>query len=189
MRNSTKIFTPLHRGLHWGTALLMTVLFITGFLRMNWMGKRTILAAIDKNMQDVELTKEQTIGTVKSIMHPMWQWHEYAAYIFFFILFVRIVYMLIKGIRFPNPFSPKITIKERLQGITYLLFYLFVVVSSITGAYLKWWEGDLKDTMETIHKWAIYWFPIFIILHFGGIWFAEKYEKKGITSKMIGGEN
>ena len=189
MRNSTKIFTPLHRGLHWTIALLMTVLFITGFLRMNWMGKRTILAAIDKNMQGVELTKEQTIGTVKSILNPMWQWHEYAAFIFFVIIVVRIIYMLVKGIRFPNPFSANTSANEKFQGFIYLLFYLFVIVSSITGAYLKWWDGDLKDAMETIHKWAIYWFPIFIILHFGGIWLAEKVAQKGIASKMIGGDD
>ena len=64
-----------------------------------------------------------------------------------------------------------------------------MIVSSITGAYLKWWDGDLKDAMETIHKWAIYWFPIFIILHFGGIWLAEKVAQKGIASKMIGGDD
>jgi cytochrome b561 len=152
MRNSTKIFTPLHRGLHWGTALLMTVLFITGFLRINWMGKKAILGAIEKNMQGIDLTNEQTIVTVKSILDPMWQWHVYAAYVFFVIIAVRIIYMLVKGIRFPNPFSANTSAKEKFQGFIYLLFYLFVIVSSITGAYLKWWNGDLKDTMETIHN-------------------------------------
>src|SRR5690606_6430749 len=117
MRNSTKIFTLLHRGLHWGTALLMTVLFITGFLRINLMGKKAILGAIEKNMQGIDLTNEQTIVTVKSILDPMWQWHVYAAYVFFVIIAVRIIYMLVKGIRFPNPFSANTSAKEKFQGL------------------------------------------------------------------------
>lgn len=125
MRNSTKIFTPLHRGLHWGTALLMKVLFITGFLRINWMGKKAILGAIEKNMQGIDLTNEQTIVTVKSILDPMWQWHEYAAYVFFVIIAVRIIYMLVKGIRFPNPFSAKYISKRKISGI-YLSAILLV---------------------------------------------------------------
>ncbi|HBR12698.1 MAG TPA: cytochrome B [Chryseobacterium sp.] len=189
MKNSNKTYTPLHRGLHWLIALLMAILFITGFLRMYWMGKTAILQAIEKNMRGVELTKDQTMGTVKSILHPMWQWHEYAAYVFFFVLAVRIIYMLVKGIRFPNPFSRNRTAKERLQGMTYLIFYIFVMISSVTGAYLKWGDEQWKDPMETVHKWAIYWFPVFMVLHFGGIWLAEKNEQKGITSKMISGED
>lgn len=190
MKNSNeKIYTPLHRVLHWMMALLMSILFITGFLRMFWMGKSAIIGAIETNMKGVVLTKDQTIGTVKTIMQPMWQWHEYAAYLIFFVLAARIIYMLVRGIRFPNPFSPKRSAKERFQGMIYLIFYLFVIVSSITGAYLKWGNGSLKDSMSAVHKWAIYWFPVFIVLHFGGIWLAEKHEQKSIASKMIGGDN
>lgn len=189
MNYKSKKFTSLHRFLHWSTALLMTVLFITGFLRMKWMGKRSIKAAIEQNMLNANYTEDEAIAVAKTILKPMWQWHEYAAYIIFLILAIRTVYMLIKGMRFPNPFSLKCTLKERFQGIIYLLFYLFVIVSSITGAYLKWWKGDLKEPLEAIHKWGIYWFPIFIAIHFVGIWLAEKFEQKGITSKMIGGDN
>ncbi|MFA5573939.1 MAG: cytochrome b/b6 domain-containing protein [Brumimicrobium sp.] len=42
--------------------------------------------------------------------------------------------------------------------------------------------------METVHKWGIYWFPIFIVLHLLGALLAEFSTKKGITSKMIGGD-
>lgn len=188
MKNVNKIFTPLHRGLHWVMAILMTILFITGFLRMYWMGKTAILTAMATNMQGVALTNKQTIGTIKSIINPMWEWHKYAAYILFFVLTARIFYMFIKGIRFPNPFSFQIDIKERLQGTTYIFFYLFVLANTITGIYLKWGNGNLKESMEAIHKWAVYWFPVFIVLHFGGIWLAEKSNKKGIASKMIGGD-
>ncbi|SKC11195.1 Cytochrome b/b6/petB [Sphingobacterium nematocida] len=96
--------------------------------------------------------------------------------------------MLLKGTRFPNPFIGKQSIKERLQGMTYILFYLFVAIAAITGFYLKWGDGDLKEPMETVHKLAIYWFPIFILVYIAGIVIAELTGKKGITSKMIGGD-
>lgn len=44
-------FTATHRILHWSVALLMSVLFITGFLRMYWMSKKTIINTVQTGMQ------------------------------------------------------------------------------------------------------------------------------------------
>jgi cytochrome b561 len=188
MKITNKKYSPLHRGLHWSLAILMSILYITGFLRMYWMGKKAVIAAIEKNMVGVEFTTQQAKQTAKTILKPMWEWHEYAAYALFVVLAIRIIYMLVKGIRFPHPLKSQATLKERLQGSIYVLFYLFVLLSALTGAYLKWFEGDLKEPLEAIHKWAVYWFPIFILLHFGGIWLVERSYQNGITSKMIGGD-
>ncbi|MFA9192168.1 cytochrome b/b6 domain-containing protein [Flavobacterium sp. FZUC8N2.13] len=125
---------------------------------------------------------------VNDILNPMWQWHEYASYVIIFIFLMRIAYMLMKGVRFPNPFIGTQSIKERLQGMTYILFYVFAIIAGITGFYLKWGNGEWKEPMETVHKLAIYWFPIFILVHITGIVIAELTGKKGITSKMIGGD-
>lgn len=182
-----KEFTVTHRILHWSLGLPMTVLFISGFLRMQWMGRKPIVAVIEQDAPGI-MTKEQTMAIANDILNPMWQWHEYAAYIIVFFFLMRIAYMLLKGTRFPNPFIGKQSIKERLQGMTYILFYLFVAIAAITGFYLKWGDGDLKEPMETVHKLAIYWFPIFILVHIAGIVIAELTGKKGITSKMIGGD-
>ena len=96
--------------------------------------------------------------------------------------------MFVKEIRFPNPFSKNLVLKERLQGLTYIYFYVFVLISSITGVFI---QNNLfstyKNQIEMVHKWGIYWFPIFILLHLVGIVIAESSNKKGITSKMIGG--
>ncbi len=96
--------------------------------------------------------------------------------------------MLVKGIKFPDPLKKSQSVKERMQGFIYVIFYLFIAVSIVTGFYLKWVDGQWKEPMEAVHKWAIYWFPIFILLHFGGIVIGELTNKKGIVSKMIGGE-
>lgn len=186
--NSSNSFTVTHRILHWTIALLMFVLFITGFLRMYWMSKKTIIGAVEQNLPDITLTKEQIMGIAKGIIKPMWEWHEYAAYVLAFAFAIRIVYMIWKKIKFPNPFNNNNPSKERLQGVTYFVFYLFIFISIVTGFYLEWGSDSLKEPMEEIHKWAIYWFPIFFIMHIVGIGIGELTDKKGVVSKMIGGD-
>ncbi|MEZ4890895.1 MAG: cytochrome b/b6 domain-containing protein [Crocinitomicaceae bacterium] len=63
----------------------------------------------------------------------MWQWHEVMANVMLFLFLARIIYMLASGIRFPNPFKKSISIKERLQGLVYIYFYVFVFISIVTG--------------------------------------------------------
>lgn len=181
-------FTKTHRLLHWLAAMAMGVLFITGFLRMTWMAKKTVVKTMETQLPQANLQKEEMVGVAKSLLKPMWEYHEIAAYIMLGLLAARIVYMLVKGIRFPNPLASQVSIKERLQGVIYLLFYIFVSMATITGFYLMWGDGTYKEPMEAIHKWGLYWFPIFIFLHIVGIVIGELTDKKGIVSKMIGGE-
>ena len=97
--------------------------------------------------------------------------------------------MLVEGIRFPNPFSKSLAVKERFQGFIYIYFYVFVLISAVTGNFIKYEIlSNYKDVIENTHKWGLYWFPIFIVLHLLGIVIAELTTKKGITSKMIGGD-
>ncbi len=182
-----KKFTGLHRLLHWLMALAMPVLFITGFLRMFWMNKNNMVAIIES--KTAAIPKEKMNDIAKTIREPMWQWHEIFAYVMVISFLTRIIYMIVKGIRFPNPFKANISLSERFQGFTYVYFYVFVFISAFTGASLK--QGffpDWTDGLETIHKWGLYWFPIFIVLHLAGIVIAEHSHKKGISSKMIGGD-
>lgn len=119
----------------------------------------------------------------------MWQWHKIFAYVMLFAFLMRIIYMLTKGIRFPNPFKLNQPLKERFQGLTYVYFYVFVLISAVTGICLEnTFFPEWKKTIEAVHKWGIYWFPIFIFFHIVGIMIAEFTNKKGITSKMIGGD-
>ena len=135
------------------------------------------------------IPKEQMTDIAVSIREPMWQWHEVFANVMILAFIARIIYMLAKGIRFPNPFKSNQPLKERLQGFTYVYFYLFVFISAVTGICIeKELFSAYLDNIEVVHKWGIYWFPIFIVLHLIGIVAAELTNKKGITSKMIGGD-
>jgi Ni,Fe-hydrogenase I cytochrome b subunit len=81
-----KKFTAKHRILHWIIAISMLVLLATGFLRMYWMGRKTITAAINKELttKNLQLPEESIRAIAKSIINPMFEWHVYFAYILVF---------------------------------------------------------------------------------------------------------
>ncbi|MCO5231706.1 MAG: cytochrome b/b6 domain-containing protein [Chitinophagales bacterium] len=185
--NTENKFTLLHRLLHWIMVVSMSVLFITGFLRMYWMGKQAVLDVLSS--QNLGLTSDQAKDVYKALREPMWQWHEVFANVMILAFLARMIYMLSKGIRFPNPFKKGMPIKYYLQGFTYIYFYTFVLISAVTGICIeKGFFIQWEDTIEAVHKWGIYWFPIFVGLHIVGVVLAELSDKKGITSKMIGGD-
>lgn len=182
-------FTRFHRLLHWLMALALPILFITGFLRLYWMNKHHIVSVIESKIPASTLSTEQMADIAKTIRAPMWEWHIVFAHIMIFSFVARIIYMIVKGIRFPNPFKRNIPLKERFQGFTYIYFYVFVLVSAVTGISIeKGFFPQWKEGIETVHKLGVYWFPIFILLHLVGIVIAEYSNKKGIVSKMIGGD-
>lgn len=188
MARSPGKFTFLHRLLHWVMVIAMSVLFITGFLRMFWMNKHHVKDIIASKAAD-SLTPEVMTDMATAIRAPMWEWHVVFAHVMIFAFLARIIYMLAKGIRFPRPFGNGIALKERFQGLTYVYFYAFVLMSAVTGACLyhsifpEWKKG-----IEAVHKWGIWWFPVFIVLHAVGVLMAEHSAKRGITSRMIGGD-
>lgn len=187
-----KKYTILHRLLHWVFAIVILILFTTGFLRIFWMSKTVISDAVNKNLEikNLNLDKQSLRTIVHSVQDPMFEWHVYAAYIITFAFVVRIIYMIAKGIKFPNPFSKTNSGKEKFQGFIYLGFYVLIAVQIATGGILKFEIGSesLADLAETVHKLAVYWTPIFILLHLAGIAISENTNRKGITSKMIGGD-
>lgn len=180
-------YTILHRVLHWVMAFTMPIMFITGFLRMEWISKKAVNNAISS--QGIEMTKDQTREVFWSILSPAWDLHEVFAKVVIIAFIIRIIYMIVKGVRFPNPFKSDTTLKLRMQGLTYVYFYIFIFIQAFTGiclqnGFLESWE----EGIETTHKIGIYLFPIFIVLHFGGILIAELTDQKGIASEMIGGD-
>jgi cytochrome b561 len=188
-----KKYTVLHRLLHWILATVILVLFTTGFLRLYWMSKKTVAAAVSKELetQNIRLDKTSLRSIGNELLEPMFQWHVYAAYVITFAFIARVIYMIAKGIKFPNPLLKTTANKDKFQGFMYLLFYILIAVQIFTGGILKFEIGSesFSETAEKIHKFAVYWTPVFILLHFAGIAIAENTNRKGITSKMIGGDS
>lgn len=184
-----KNFTVLHRLLHWILAISILATFVTGFLRIYWMGDDAIsTAASNHNI----IISEKNLGTITHFFQePMFQWHVYFAYVITFVFIGRIIYMIVKGIKFPNPFSKTTVNKDKFQGLVYIAFYVLIASQIITGAIIKYDFGSdyFIETSVTIHKFAVYWTPIYILLHFAGIAISENTTKKGLASKMIGGDS
>ncbi|WP_257468028.1 MULTISPECIES: cytochrome b/b6 domain-containing protein [Empedobacter] len=64
-----------------------------------------------------------------------------------------------------------------------------MLINIVTGFYLMWGNGTYKDPMEELHKTAIYWFPIFFLIHLIGVIIDEVNKNSGIVSKMINGKD
>ncbi len=182
-------FSRLHRFLHWSIAVVMTFLFVTGFIRQTWMGKAHVAAIIQSKIPDID--PEFAVALAKSIQAPMFEWHVYAAYLMVFLFLIRILSFWIEGRRFSCPLNRTASLRDRFEGLIYVLFYTLIFVNITTGFYHLWGNVSFYRKLSgTIHKWPLYWFPVFILIHFAGVYLAERHsEKKGITSKLIGGDN
>lgn len=158
---------------------------------MFWMSRNTISAAVSAELtsQNINLADTSLRTIAKSIINPMFDWHINFAYVLVFAYLLRIVYMLMKGVRYPNPFSSLSTGKEKFQGFMYSVFYILLAVQILTGVALMYELGGevVMERAEEVHKFAVYWLPAFVMVHFSGIVIAETTNKKGIASRMIGG--
>lgn len=179
-------YTLLDRVLHWALAFGILFILITVFLRLNWMEKNHVAGIlIDKlSALDIDISKDQAIKIAKQIRKPMFDWHITIGYVVTGIFVLRMMFH-IKNKRSFNP----TTTREKFQLWVYRIFYVLLAGTLITGLIIELGPKSLKKSIETIHKLTLYYMVAFLILHFGGILLAELGSKKGIVSKMIGGDN
>ena len=71
--------------------------------------------------------------------------------------------------------------------MTYVIFYVCVIVSLVTGLIIELGPKELKKPMEEIHVLGIYYLIAFIVIHFSGVLIAEFTEQKGIISRIVSG--
>ena len=69
----------------------------------------------------------------------------------------------------------------------YLVFYVCVATSLITGLFLEFGPESLEHTMEDIHVLSIYYLITYILLHIGGVLIAELTDDQGLVSRIISG--
>lgn len=172
---------------HWLLALGILFISLTIFLRLYWLNKdfiaNTLVTELSKS--NIDLDKTLSIKIAKKIRNEMWQWHVFAGYFLTFVFLLRMVLASVNKMIFLNPFKEGINIKQKFQAWVYLLFYFLMFLSLFTGLMIEFGPDDIHETMETIHKLSLYYLISFIILHMGGIWLAEKFEKESLVSKMI----
>lgn len=189
---NTTTYTRAHRLLHWLIAFTFLFILLTVWLRMDWMNKDHIgkIVAAGLEGQNVHISAETAVAIGKSIRKPMWDMHVYAGYFLIALYLIRLLVMKIEGPVFSNPFSKGITSTERLKSAIYLVFYICLGASLLTGAYIKLagkaYPG-IYAVMKSVHVQSLYYALTFVVLHLGGLVLAELGNGKGIISRMIHG--
>ena len=90
--------------------------------------------------------------------------------------------------KFSNPFQKNLSLKNRFQYWVYLVFYVCVVLSLITGLMMEFGPTNLEELMEEIHVLSLYYLIPFLVIHLGGVLMAEFTTHKGIISEIISGK-
>jgi cytochrome b561 len=182
-------YSTLYRVIHWAIAISFMLLLVTIFLRLTWMNKNNVAIIIQDYLSgtDQVLSQDQLIVLAKKIRQPMWIWHIYLGYVLTGLFSLRFILPFFGQMKFQNPFAKGLTLKEQIQKWTYIIFYIGVAVSLVTGLVIKFGSRDLKEPMEEIHVLSIYYLIGFIILHLGGVFIAEFTNQKGIISRIVSG--
>lgn len=182
-------YSKTYRIVHWAIAISFLLLLITIFLRLTWMNKYNMAAIIQDYLKDTGqiLSEEQGIALAKKIRQPMWDWHIYLGYILVGLFSIRFILPAFGQMKIQNPLGKNLTIKAKFQKWTYIIFYVCVLVSLVTGLIIELGPKELKKPMEDIHVLGIYYLVAFIAIHLIGVLIAEFTEHRGIISRIIGG--
>lgn len=170
-------------------AVSFLLLLITIFLRLTWLNKYNVAAIIQDYLSSTEqnLTQEQLIVLAKKIRQPMWNWHIYIGYVLVGLFSIRFILPAFGHMKIQNPFGKNLSTKMKLQKWIYIIFYICVIVSLITGLIIELGPKELKTTMEEIHILSIYYLIAFIAVHLAGVLIAEFSDQKGIISRIVSG--
>lgn len=184
-----KTYSTAYRIVHWAIAISMILLLLTIFLRLTWMNKNHVADIIQNYLSttDQTLSRDQAIILAKQIRKPMWDWHIYIGYVLVGLYSIRLVLPFFGQMQFSNPLKKELTIKAKFQYWVYIVFYVCVAVSLITGLIIEFGSKNLKKPMEEIHVLSIYYLLAFIFLHLGGVILAELTTEQGIISKIVSG--
>lgn len=182
-------YSTVYRIMHWAIAICMALLLLTIFLRLTWMNKDHVADIIQNYLSSTgqSLSREQLIVLAKQIRQPMWDWHIYLGYTLVGLYSIRMMLPFFGQMKFSNPLGKQHSPKIKFQLWVYLVFYVCVGISLITGLIIELGPKNLKKTIEEIHVLSIYYLITFIVLHISGVLLAEFTNQQGIISKIVSG--
>lgn len=182
-------YSKIYRIIHWAIAVSFLLLLITIFLRLTWMNKYNVAAIIQDYLSGTNqvLSQEQLIDLAKKIRQPMWNWHIYMGYVLVGLFSIRFLLPAFGHMKIQNPFAKNLSTNMKFQKWTYIVFYICVTVSLITGLIIELGAKEFKKPMEEIHVLSIYYLIAFIAIHLAGVLIAEFTDQKGIISRIVSG--
>lgn len=153
------------------------------------MNKNNVADIIQEFMKstDQSLTQDQAVDLAKQIRRPMWIWHIYIGYVLVGLFCVRFILPFFGSMRLQNPFEKGLTLKEKFKKWTYIVFYICVTASLVTGLFIEFGPDSLQEIMEEIHVLSIYYLIPFMLIHLTGVLVAECTDEKGIISRIVSG--
>ncbi len=183
-------YSRVYRLLHWAIAVSFLLLLITIFLRLTWMNKNNMAAIMQDYLSGSgqELSQDQLFAIAKKIRQPMWIWHIYLGYILVALFSIRFILPAFGQMQFQNPFGKNLSGKMKFKKWSYIIFYICVIVSLVTGLIIEFGPKTAKKPMEEIHVLGIYYLLAFIAIHLVGVFTAEFTNQKGIISGIISGK-
>ncbi len=187
----TRKYSKVYRIVHWAIAISFLLLLNTIFLRLTWLNKNNMADIIQEYLKGTGQTMphEQVIAIAKKIRQPMWNWHIYIGYVLVGLLSIRFALPLFGEMKFQNPLAADISFKVKFQRWVYILLYVGIVISLITGLLMEFGPKSLREPMEEIHALGIYYLVPFIIIHLAGLLIAEFTDQRGIVSRIISGSD
>lgn len=186
----TKTYSPVYRIMHWAIAICMILSLITIFLRMTWLNKNHVADIIQDYLstKDTALSREEMVALAKKIRKPMWEWHIYLGYLLSGLIFIRLTLPFFGSMKFANPLDKQLSATVKFRYWAYAVFYAGVVISLVTGLIIELGPKSMKDSMEEIHILSLYYLIPYLILHLGGVLWAEFGTQPGIISRIVSGK-
>lgn len=167
-------YSLIERVLHWLIALVMIVILLTVFLRVNWLNKHVVGEIIRTKLldQDIRITEMEGVQVAKAIRQPMWDWHIYMGYVLTGLYALRLILFAKKNRLFEILLSRKENLYSKAKVWMYMGFYVCLGITLVTGLFLVWGSCTFKHSLENIREVAIYWSLLFMVLHIGGLLIA-----------------
>ncbi|WP_139855684.1 cytochrome b/b6 domain-containing protein [Aequorivita sinensis] len=185
----TTNYTKVYRIIHWAIAISFLLLLITIFLRLTWMNKYNMADIIQEYLKGTNqtLSYDEAVLLAKQIRKPMWQWHIYLGYVLVGLFSIRFTLPFFGKMKLQNPLAKELSLKVKFQKWAYIIFYICVVGSLITGLLIEWGPKNWKKPVEEIHELGVYYLVGFIVVHLAGVVIAEFTNQKGIISRIVSG--
>lgn len=184
---------------HWLTALVVVGLLATGISHLTWLNPRHVMEHVNQLLSGSSATVSRDVmfAFSRATNGAMMQVHFYLGFTLTALILIRII-LYIRGERrvtrlLRDLFIPNLSRRKPLINIMYVIAYL-ALLTMITTGLLMYFGRDLgisrhgHHVIEGIHKTTMFVILTYVIVHIGGIFWAENTKEPGITSSMMNGK-
>ncbi len=194
---------------HWSTFIVILGSLITVLFAKTLFSAKNNIPLVQENLQksNITLTADQAKSVAHEFSDLLWHWHIYIGYVLAALFGFRILFeffqpkeqKLIPAIKNALKYLKQPGIDEQnakhylFVKFLYLFFYFSLLVQTCTGLFMAYSDDipnlkNLRHTASNIHSVFMWVIISYIVIHIGGVIFAELGKKnKGVVSDMING--